>query len=112
LGSGKGRTLLMASDYPFQRIVGVELLEELNAIAQNDITRYQSEKQKCFNVESHAGDARDFGFHPEPTVMYLFNPVPGHVLSAVLANLRNSLIESLRAAFVIYHNLVHERVFV
>ena len=26
LGSGKGRTLLMASDYPFRRIVGVELL--------------------------------------------------------------------------------------
>src|ERR1700683_3774920 len=24
LGSGKGRTLLMASDYPFRRIVGVE----------------------------------------------------------------------------------------
>ena len=26
LGSGKGRTLLMASEYPFRRIVGVELL--------------------------------------------------------------------------------------
>src|SRR5271166_3265808 len=26
LGSGKGRTLLMAADYPFRRIVGVELL--------------------------------------------------------------------------------------
>jgi hypothetical protein len=26
LGSGKGRTLLMASDYPFRRIAGVELL--------------------------------------------------------------------------------------
>jgi hypothetical protein len=29
LGSGKGRTLLMASDYPFARIIGVELLDEL-----------------------------------------------------------------------------------
>ena len=29
LGSGKGRTLLMASDYPFRRIIGLELLEEL-----------------------------------------------------------------------------------
>ena len=28
LGSGKGRALLMASDYPFLRIVGVELLPE------------------------------------------------------------------------------------
>ena len=30
LGSGKGRTLLMASDYPFRRIVGVELLPSLH----------------------------------------------------------------------------------
>ena len=29
LGSGKGRTLLLASDYPFRRIIGVELLSEL-----------------------------------------------------------------------------------
>ncbi len=33
LGSGKGRTLLMASSFPFRRIIGMELLEELNAIA-------------------------------------------------------------------------------
>src|SRR5260370_15319574 len=30
LGSGKGRTLLMASEYPFKRIVGVELIAELH----------------------------------------------------------------------------------
>src|ERR1019366_9273060 len=37
LGSGKGRTLLMASAYPFRRIVGVELLAELDAIARQNI---------------------------------------------------------------------------
>src|SRR5712691_7133679 len=30
LGSGKGRVLLLASDYPFRQIVGVELLPALN----------------------------------------------------------------------------------
>ena len=34
LGSGKGRTLMMASDYPFQRIIGVELLPALNQVAK------------------------------------------------------------------------------
>src|SRR5947208_15284999 len=33
LGSGKGRTLLMASDYPFRRILGVELLAGLDQLA-------------------------------------------------------------------------------
>jgi hypothetical protein len=34
LGSGKGRTLLMAADYPFRRIVGVELLPALHCIGK------------------------------------------------------------------------------
>ena len=111
LGSGKGRTLLMASDYPFARIIGVELLAELDAIAESNLARYRSEQQKCFALESHAGDAREFAFPAEPTVLYLFNPFPEHVLRAVLANLRTSVAEAPRPVFVIYHNLIHERVF-
>ena len=109
LGSGKGRTLLMASDFAFQRIIGVELLDELEAIAKQNIARYRCEQQKCFAIESQAGDAREFEFPTEPSVLYLFNPFPEHVLRHVLANLRESLQEAPRPAFVVYHNLVHER---
>ena len=71
-----------------------------------------AKNQKCFAIESHCGDARGFQFPAEPTVLYLFNPFPEHVLKTVLANLRESLEVSPRRVFVIYHNLVHERVFV
>lgn len=111
LGSGKGRTLLMASDYPFRRILGVELLAELNEVAQQNIVRYHSDQQKCFALVAYAADARDFVFPAEPTVLYLFNPFPEHVLRAVLANLRNSLTQSPREVYVLYHNLEHERIF-
>lgn len=111
LGSGKGRTLLMASDYAFRRIVGVEILAELDEIARKNIARYRSEQQKCFTLESSAGDARAFVFPLEPIVLYLFNPFPEHVLRTVLANLRKSLTEVPRPAYVLYHNLEHERVF-
>jgi hypothetical protein len=111
LGSGKGRTLLMASGYPFGRIAGVELLQELNEVAIQNVARYRSEEQKCFNIESFAGDARDFVFPSEPTVLYLFNPFPEHVLRAVLSNLRQSLPVAPREVYVIYHNLIFEQVF-
>ena len=111
LGSGKGRTLLMASDYPFRRIIGIELLAELDAIARENIARYQSENQMCFAVEAHVGDAREFRFPADPTVLYLFNPFPEHVLRTVLDNLRESLRASPRPVFVVYHNPLHERVF-
>ena len=47
LGSGKGRTLLMASDYPLRKILGVELIPELNRVAQQNIRDYQSSTQQC-----------------------------------------------------------------
>jgi hypothetical protein len=111
LGSGKGRTLLMASSYPFRRIVGVELLDELNAIAIENIARFKSDAQMCFDLESRSGDARDFEFPAEPTVLYLFNPFPEHVLREVLTNLQQSLLASSRPVYVIYHNLIHEAAF-
>jgi SAM-dependent methyltransferase len=112
LGSGKGRTLLMASEYPFRRIIGVELLAELNQIAQQNIARYRSQQpQKCSAIESHAGDARSFEFPPEALVLYLFNPFPEYVLREVLANLHRSVTALPRQVYVIYHNLVHENVF-
>jgi hypothetical protein len=108
LGSGKGRTLLMASTYPFRHIIGVELLKELNAIAVRNIARYKTYRQKCFNIEAHAGDARHFEFPAEPTVLYLFNPFPRHVWLEVLENLSGSLRAAPRQVYVIYHNPVHE----
>src|ERR1700747_1686179 len=76
LGSGKGRTLLMASDYPFRRIVGVELLPALHQIAEENLAKYASESQKCSALEAICGDATDFPFPAEPTLLYLFNPFP------------------------------------
>ena len=111
LGSGKGRTLLMASDLPFHRIIGVELLEELNQIASNNIASNRGEQQRCFNLEALCEDAREFQFPPEPLVLYLFNPFPEYALRTVLANLRASLVSLPREAYVVYHNLVHEEVF-
>ena len=66
----------MASEYPFRRIVGVELLPELHQIAQENLARYKSESQKCFALEAVCGDAIDFAFPVEPLVIFLFNPLP------------------------------------
>lgn len=106
LGSGKGRTLLMASDYPFRRILGVELLPELHRAAAENLSKYRSESQKCFALESICADATEFRFPDEPTVLFLFNPFPEAGLRRIIANLERSLREHPRVVFVIYHNPV------
>ncbi len=110
LGSGKGRTLLMASDYPFRRIVGVELLPALHQAAQENRNKYRSASQKCFVLESVCADAAEFLFPGEPMVLYLFNPFPEAGLRRVMANLEQSLREHPRAVYVLYHNPLLEHV--
>ena len=104
LGSGKGRTLLMASDYPFRRIVGVELLPSLNQIAQQNLAQYRSASQKCFAMESICADATTFTLPEAPLVIYLFNPFPESGLRRALANLEKSLDAEPRPIYVVYHN--------
>lgn len=110
LGSGKGRTLMMASDYPFRRIVGVELLPELNRAACENLKSYSSPTQRCFALESICADARDFQFPLDPIVLYLFNPLPEAGLARVMGKLEKSLCEHARPAFVLYHNPLLEHV--
>ncbi len=110
IGSGKGRTLLMASEYPFQKIIGVELLPELHQVAQENLRLYQSESQKCFALESVCGNATTFPFPAEPLVLYLFNPLPESGLRQMLANLDRSLAANPRPAYVLYYNPLLEHV--
>jgi SAM-dependent methyltransferase len=104
LGSGKGRTLLMAADYPFRRILGVELLPSLNQIAQQNLAQYHGESQKCLAMESVCADATTFALPEGALVIYLFNPFPESGLRGALANLEKSLEAHPRPVYVVYHN--------
>ncbi len=108
LGSGKGRVLLLASDYPFHRILGVELLPELHRIALDNLACYRSPAQRCFALESVCRDARLFEFPLGPIVLYLFNPLPEPALRSVLERFSASLVSHPRDAYVLYANPILE----
>jgi SAM-dependent methyltransferase len=110
IGSGKGRVLLMAADYPFRRILGIELMPEFHRVAKENIAKYKSDSQQCFSIDCIQGDASGFAFPPEPTVLYLFNPLPESGLANMISNLEHSLREHPRPVFVLYHNPLLERV--
>jgi len=112
LGSGKGRTLLMASDYPFRKIVGVELLPELHRVAEENIRKYRSGRQKCFALESICADARQFVLPQEPIVLYLFNPFPESLPKQVLVKLEHTIRDGPVSVYVLYHNPLLEPILV
>jgi SAM-dependent methyltransferase len=102
IGSGKGRTLLLASDYPFRKIIGVELFPELHAAAERNIEAYRSPDQKCTAFELHCMDATQFQFPEDNLFLQFADPFPAHVLEKVLANLERSLEAHPRKIFISY----------
>ena len=103
-GSGKGRVLLLASELPFRRIIGVEFASDLTDIAQANIRGYNSPTQKCKQLEAVCADATIYPFPALPTVLYMANPFEGEVMKKFLRHVENSLKETPRTFFVLYRN--------
>jgi SAM-dependent methyltransferase len=107
LGSGKGRVLLLASQLPFKRIIGIEFSRELMQIARANLTR-------CARVGSHIDllwmDVEDYEFPTDQSVVYLYNPFDEKVMVRVINNLRLSLVRHPRELYIVYCNPLHASV--
>ena len=106
VGSGKGRALLLASDYPFRKIIGVELSPELDRIARANIARYAEAAGGALThrppVVSMQGDATEFLWPPEPLVVYMWNAFTKPVMEQVFQNLEASLAKQPRELYLVY----------
>jgi SAM-dependent methyltransferase len=102
LGSGKGRVLLMASEFPFRRIVGVELSPELNAIARKNIASYKGSAQKCRDISLVCMDFTAFEFPEDPLFVFLYNPASKDLTEVLAHNLMRSIGKRERAVWVLY----------
>jgi SAM-dependent methyltransferase len=105
VGSGKGRALLLASDYPFREIIGVELSPELDRVARANIARYAEATGAGVHrapVISMQGDASEFAWPSGPLVVYMWNAFTGPVMERVFHNLEASLAKQPRELYVVY----------
>jgi SAM-dependent methyltransferase len=109
-GSGKGRALLLASKFPFKKIVGIETSPGLCKIARENILKYKDKDQKCNDISCLCLDVRDFEIIKENTLFHLYNPFDEHVMGTVLSNIENSLRRYPRIIFFIYTNPKHREV--
>jgi hypothetical protein len=104
LGAGKGQPLLLASRYLFKSITGVEYSKTLAGEACKNISAHQDQDGSSVSIQCICGDAAEFEFPHEPTVVYLFNPFQGKVMDRVVANMETSLRAAPRDLWVIYAN--------
>jgi SAM-dependent methyltransferase len=101
-GSGKGRALLLASEFPFKKIVGVEFSPQLHAVAQANLAKRRGLQRKCDAAESVCCDFLEFPLPSEPSVLFFFNPCNATVLKKTLAKISQSLQANPRELYVVY----------
>lgn len=101
-GSGKGRALLLASEYPFKKIIGIEFSPQLNAIANRNIALYASGTQKCRAIETVRMDFTQYFLPPEPLVLFFFDPCEARIFEQVMVNLRASWQKNPRPIYLVY----------
>jgi SAM-dependent methyltransferase len=83
-GSGKGRALLLASEFPFKKVIGLEFSPELHRIAERNIQNWTSPRQRCKFVSSICIDFLDFVIPEDPAVLFFFDPCSEKMFSRVL----------------------------
>ena len=86
IGCGKGGVLYYASKYPFRRVAGVEIEDELYEIAVRNF-----QKLNMPNIEVFHDNAITFDKYSEFNVFFLFNPFDPDIYQQVIDSIFNTL---------------------
>lgn len=107
LGSGKGRALILAAEFPFRRLIGVEFAVELTEAARANIAVPEVAKLANSRIELICCDAAAYAFPEEPLIIYLFNPFGAAIVRRIAQNALVSWKSNPRPIEIIYMNPVH-----
>jgi SAM-dependent methyltransferase len=110
IGSGKGRVLLIASQYGFRKVVGIEFSGELCAIARQNVEAFSRKAKSHSSIEVIEADATTYQFHAGERVLFMYNPFDAFILAKVIENIRRSLVENPRRIWLIYNTPLHHAV--
>lgn len=106
LGCGKGRPLFVACEFPFRRIIGVELSPHLAEIARCNAAIVGRRHPQRTAVEIVHADASTFALPPGDLVVFLYHPFGHEVMAKVVARLEHALSAGERSIYVVYYNPV------
>lgn len=102
LGSGKGRTLLLAARFPFRKVIGVEYCTHLNHLARQNVQRFSAPARRCGQIQVVEADAAEYEFPSGPLVLFLNNPFSEPVMAKVVNHVAGSFRHAPRRMVVIY----------
>lgn len=102
-GSGKGRVLLLASEHPYRKVIGVELSRRLHQIAEDNIGRWRRASPQGAAAVSVNMNALDFVLPEEPLVLFFFTPFLGSVFAGVVSRIEANLRSGGHPVHIVYY---------
>jgi SAM-dependent methyltransferase len=104
LGCGKGRPLLVATEFPFKDIVGVELSSAFVQIARSNAERIANHYSGRRRVRIEVGDATEYPIPSGDVVLFMYNPFDETMIRKMAARVEAALALESRRVFVVYIN--------
>jgi hypothetical protein len=102
-GSGEGRSLVFASTFSFDEVIGVEFAEELHHTAQRNLQKMNPDAFAAGKMRSVHMDAQRFEIPRRDSVLYFYNPFGEAVFGHILQNIERVYHECHPKFYIIFH---------
>ena len=100
----QGRAVLLASELPFRRVLGVELNAYLAGVARRNAAAWRRAGRAESAIRIACADAVDCALPPGPLLVFLFNPFGAAVMRRFLARLAEHARKAHATIDLIYVN--------
>jgi SAM-dependent methyltransferase len=107
LGCGKGRALILASELPFKRILGIELAPGLVTVARRNARIISQKHPQRTPIETIKGDATAVPVPEGNLVIFLYHSFGPELVARMLSRVTDAVAGTDRAIFFIYENPVY-----
>jgi SAM-dependent methyltransferase len=107
LGCGKGRALMVASEFSFARLVGVEISRDLAEVARRNAALMALRDPRRVRIEIQVGDATAVQPPADRVVYFMYNHFGRALMETLVDGLERQLANSLEHAFLVYYNPVY-----
>lgn len=97
IGCGKGSAMRYMLKFPFKKVAGVEISEQLCSIARKNF-----EIMGAKNTTIYHSDATLFKSYDDFNIIYFYNPFPKIIMEKVIKNLEEMLESKPRKLIIIY----------
>jgi SAM-dependent methyltransferase len=101
-GSGKGRSTLVAAEYPFRKVIGVEISGDLHAAALANRRQFMQRVPDAAEIEFRCMDAREFQLPAGDLILHMYHPFGQDLLREVLTSIRSQAAGEQRTILIPY----------